>query len=181
MNIIKQNLSRSIALGFLPITVLITGILFQNQPSYAQTTAPEPATESQANPQESSKSQGEISQEELQQFAQAYKQIQQIKQDSERQMVEAVKNQGLSPERFIQISELDQNSQAEGDNPVSKEEKQSFENAKNQILEIRQQSESQMAEAIQSKGLDITRFNQIITALQQNSNLRQQVQQLIVN
>jgi hypothetical protein len=160
------------------------------QPSYAQTTSPESSPQSEPAGENPTQPQTKVSQEELQQFAQAYKQIQQIRQDSEAKMVEAVKNAGLSPERFIEISELQQSPQAQEGQPtqegqqntkITAQEQQGFENAKSKILEIRQQSESQMEQAIQKEGLDIPRFNEIVAALQQDPSLRDQVQQLIVN
>ncbi len=186
----KHNLSRLLAASCLWLSALTAGVSVSAQPSYAQTTSPESSPQSQPEAENSTQPQTKVSQEELQQFAQAYKQIQQIRQDSEAKMVEAVKNEGLSPERFIEISELQQSPQAQEGQPnqesqrnteVTAEEQQGFEKAKSKILEIRQQSESQMEQAIQQEGLDIPRFNEIVAALQQDPSLREQVQQLIVN
>lgn len=193
MNNQKHNLSRLLAASCIWLSALTIGVSIQARPSYAQTTAPESPAESQPGGETPTQPQTEVSQEELQQFAQAYKQIQQIRQDSEVKMVEAVQSEGLSPERFIEISELQQSPQApqgqetpespEGQQTaeISAQEQQGFENAKNKILEIRQQSESQMEQAIQKEGLDIPRFNEIVAALQQDPALRDQVQQLILN
>ncbi|MBE9170577.1 DUF4168 domain-containing protein [Pleurocapsales cyanobacterium LEGE 06147] len=189
----KYNLSRLLAVSCLWLTALTTGVSILAQPSYAQTTSPESSPEPQPGGENPTQPQTEVSQEELQQFAQAYKQIQQIRQDSEVKMVEAVQNEGLSPERFIEISELQQSpqapqgqedgqsQQAPQNTEITAQEQQGFENAKTKILEIRQQSESQMEQAIQAEGLDVPRFNEIVAALQQDPALRDQVQQMILN
>jgi uncharacterized protein (DUF885 family) len=183
----KYNLSTLLATSCVWLSALAIGVSIPAQFSYAQTAPPE---ETQPSGEAPTQPQTEVSEEELQQFAQAYKQIQQIRQDSEVKMVEAVQSEGLSPERFIEISELQQSPQApQGqetpESPqnaeVTAEEQQGFENAKSKILEIREQSESQMEQAIQQEGLDIPRFNEIVAALQQDPSLRDQVQQLILN
>lgn len=189
----KHNLSRLLAVSCFWLTALSIGVSIPAQPSYAQTTSPESSPESQPSGENPTQPQTKVSQEELQQFAQAYKQIQQIRKDSEAKMVEAVQNAGLSPERFIEISKLQQSPQApqaqEGQpsqesqqkTEVTSQEQQGFENAKSKILEIRQQSESQMEQAIQKEGLDIPRFNEIVATLQQDPSLRDQVQKMILN
>jgi hypothetical protein len=166
----RLTLLALLAVGFSWTTVFFVNV----QPSYSETTSPQAPVNSE------SQSEKEIGEQELQQFAQAYKQVREIQQNSEIKMVQAVEGEGLSPERFIEISESQKNPKADSE-AVSTEEQQSFENAKAKIIEIKQTSESDMALAIEAEGLNIPRFNEILTALQQDSQLREQVQQMIVN
>lgn len=153
-----------------------TAFFFNSQPSYSQDTAPQTPIDS------GSETEKKVSQQELQKFAQAYQEVQAIQKSSETKMVQAVEGEGLSPERFIEISKSQQNAESDSNaTGVSTEEQASFENAKAKIIEIRQTTESDMTQAINKQGLEIPRFNEILTALQQDSQLREQFQQMMVN
>ncbi|GAB4239965.1 MAG: hypothetical protein Kow0049_27610 [Stanieria sp.] len=168
----RLTLSTLLAVGFSCTTVFFSSF----QPSYSQDTVPQTPIDS------NSETEKEVSQQELQKFAQAYQEVQKIQKSSEAQMVQAVEGEGLSPERFIEISKSQQNTESDSNTTgVSTEEKESFENAKAKIIEIRQTTESDMTQAINKQGLEIPRFNEILTALQQDSELREQFQQMMVN
>jgi hypothetical protein len=168
----RLTLSTLLAVGFSCTTVFFASF----QPSYSQDTVPQTPIDS------NSETEKEVSQQELQKFAQAYQEVQKIQKSSEAQMVQAVEGEGLSPERFIEISKSQQNAESDSNaTGVSTEEQASFENAKAKIIEIRQTTESDMTQAINKQGLEIPRFNEILTALQQDSQLREQFQQMMVN
>ena len=121
--------------------------------------------------------QTEVSPEELQQFASAMQQLQSLQQSYEEQMAQAVQTEGLSKERFIEIRQLQSNPEAEATSEVSPEELQSFESATSKLTEIQQQAMTEMKAAIESQGLQVQRFNQIMAAVQQDPNLQQEIQQ----
>ena len=122
--------------------------------------------------------QTEISQEDLQKFAQAMEQLQTIRQEFEAEMVQAVESEGLTKERFIEISQTQSNPEAQPTSEVTEEEQQSFEKAIMQLRDLQQAAQTQMKEAVQAEGLDVPRFNQILAAIQQNPELQQQIQQM---
>ncbi|OKH22537.1 hypothetical protein NIES593_12120 [Hydrococcus rivularis NIES-593] len=133
-----------------------------------------PATQGQEAPQSS-----QVSQEDLQKFANAIKQIQTIQKDYQGRMVQAVEGEGLSQERFMEIQQSQSNPSAQPSTQISNEEKQSFEQANAKVSQLQQEAESKMKEAVQAQGLDIQRFNEIFAAIQQDPSLQQQVQQMI--
>lgn len=157
------------------VGVSCTTAFFTNlQPGYSQKTPSQAPINSQTEQK--------VNRQELQQFVQAYKAVQQIQKSSEKQMVEAVKTEGLSPARFIEISKSEKNPATDSSaTDISNREKQGFENAKAKIIVIKQKTESDLTQAINAQGLELPRFNEILTALQQDSQLREQFQQMIVN
>ena len=122
--------------------------------------------------------QTEVSQEELQKFAQAMGQLQTIRQEFEAEMVQAVESEGLTKERFIEISQTLRTPEGQQAPEVSEQEQQSFEKAIMQLRDLQQAAQTQMKEAVQAEGLDVPRFNQILAAIQQDPALQQQIQQM---
>ncbi len=122
--------------------------------------------------------QANVSQQELQKFTSAIKQLQAIQQQSRTEMVQAVQRHiGLSEQRFVQIYQAQQNPQS--GTKVTQQEKQNFEKAITQIKAIQQQSQPKMQQAVKSQGLEVERFNQILASVQQNPALQQQVRQML--
>jgi len=145
-------------------------LLLASLSAQAQTQAPAPQPQ-QVAPQ------ANISQQELQKFTSAIKQLQAIQQQSRTEMVQAVQRQGLSEQRFVQIYQAQQNPQS--GTKVSPQEKQNFEKAITQIKAIQQQTQPKMQQAVKSQGLEVQRFNQILASVQQNPALQQKVRQML--
>ncbi len=162
---------RQLLLGGSVLVPLLAGSL----PARAQ--VQEPASQ----PQAQEASQTEISQEELQQFAKAIKQLQAIQQESEKKVVKAIEGEGLSQERFREISQVQQNPETQSTTEVTEEEMQSFEKAVARVTELLQAAQSKMEQAVRAEGLEIQRFNQIATAVRQTPALQQELQQMTQN
>ncbi|MGH2415829.1 MAG: DUF4168 domain-containing protein [Microcystaceae cyanobacterium] len=137
----------------------------------------------QISPQSPSQpaSSGEISSLELQQYASTVKRLQIIQQKAQKEMDEAVKNEDLSPERFMEIGRGPQNQGTQPIEPVTPSEKESFERAQAEVERIHQETEAKMQRAVQAEGLEVGRFRQIAAIVQKNPALIRQVQQMIQN
>ncbi len=162
---------RQLLLGGSVLALLLAGSL------PARTQVQEPASQ----PQAQEASQAEISQEELQQFAKAIKQLQAIQQESEQKVVKAIQGEGLSQERFREISQVQQNPETQLTTEVTEEEMQSFKKAVARVTELLQAAQSKMEQAVRAEGLEIQRFNQIATAVKQTPALQQELQQMTQN
>ncbi|MGF1480680.1 MAG: DUF4168 domain-containing protein [Cyanophyceae cyanobacterium] len=167
-----------LTLGSLALVLLSGGAVAQ-----AQTTEPssEPTTEPSPEAPVQETTPTEVSSEELEQFATAMEQMQVIRQDYEGQMVQAVESEGLSKERFIEISQVQRDPEAQPASEISQEEQESFENAVARLVELQQEAKDKMKEAVQSQGLEVSRFNEILAAVKQDPNLQQEVQQMNPN
>jgi hypothetical protein len=144
----------------------------------AQPTPPteaEPASPVQAQPQPAA----EVSSEDIEKFARAIAQLQTIQQETQTELLQIVEGQGLTPDRFNQIAEAQQNPQAATDVEISDEELQSFEQAANESTAVRQQTQTRFQEAVQAEGLEVEQFNQILAAVQQDPALQQEVEQIL--
>jgi hypothetical protein len=144
----------------------------------AQPTPPteaQPTSPVQAQPQPAA----EVSSEDIEKFARAIAQLQTIQQETQTELLQIVEGQGLTPDRFNQIAEAQQNPQAATNVEISDEELQSFEQAANEITAVRQQTQARLQEAVQAEGLEVEQFNQILAAVQQDPALQQEVEQIL--
>lgn len=123
-----------------------------------------------------------ISDQELTQFANALMQIQTIQASYDTQVVSVVESVGLSPQRFDQILMIlrsPQEAQAENIPEVGEEEVESFQQALVQIGTIQEETRTQMQQAIQSEGLELERFQEIIIVVNNDESLEGRVRQML--
>jgi hypothetical protein len=112
---------------------------------------------------------------EISDFATAYRSIQNIKQDAEADMVKAVEAEGLSVEQFNSIVDNQLDSETGTLSNASEEDTAKFESAVDSIIAIRQSAEIEMEAAIANEGISVERFNQIIDQAAQDDALKQQI------
>lgn len=132
-----------------------------------------PATQ-EAQPQQQQT--GEISDQELQQFASAARQIQSINQDVQQEMVNVVQQEGLGIQRFneIQQAQLNPNQEVE----ATREELKQYERSIQQLQTIQSQAQKEMESKIKEEGLTVERYQQIVAAIQSSPELQQKLQTL---
>ncbi|MFO8037999.1 MAG: DUF4168 domain-containing protein [Sodalinema sp.] len=121
----------------------------------------------------------DVSESDLERFAVAIQQIQEIEQQAQAQMIEVIESQGLTVERFNEIAQSQQDPSMEGQVDVSGEEAEIFDQAVERISGIRQEAEMEMETAVQQEGLDVEEFNLISQAVQQDPSLQQRVMEML--
>jgi len=124
-------------------------------------------------------SSSDISSEELEQFAAAIQQMRNIQMESRNQVSQAIEQEGLSTARFREILQAQRNPEVETD--ASEEELQQFESASQKLAQIQRDTQSEMKQAVESQGLEIPRFQEILGAVREQPELQQQVQEIIQN
>jgi Domain of unknown function (DUF4168) len=149
----------------------------------------------------------EVTPQEVQQFANALKQMRSIHDEAQTQAGQIIQGQGLTVQRFNEILQSQQTAQAQPSGqppnsqppsgqspsgqspstpaqpaaPASPEEQQKFDQAMTQITQIQQSVEQRMGQAITSAGLEVQRFNQIFTIARQDQGLKQRIEQVLQN
>lgn len=126
---------------------------------------------------QSSGGSGEVTAEELEQFAAALEQVQSIQQEMVQSTQGAVADSSLEQSRFQELYRAESGGPAPSSAP-SDEEQAQFDELMGEIQQIQESSNQQMIEAVQEEGLDVQRFNQIARAIQQNPELQQRFQEL---
>ncbi len=135
-------------------------------PSSAPSSAPS-STPSKA-PSTAPSSQQQVSPEELKKFVGALKNILVIAQDSETQMTQVIQKQGLTPSRFNEIYLAKKNPSAKPANQITPKEEQSYQQVIPQLTKIQEDAQSKRDKAIQAQGMQIPRFEQILTIAQKS-------------
>jgi hypothetical protein len=114
---------------------------------------------------------------ELQQFAQAIKQLRKVEMETQQKMAEALKSERLSPERFQEIGQRQDDPNSPLTAEISTQDQQRFEKALAKINQIQQDAVPKQNRAVRQQGLTLERFNQIGRAIEQNPTLKRQLQQ----
>jgi hypothetical protein len=183
---------------------LCAGLLLVALPSLAQTSAPTrqtpsgqtPSNQSPANqspaPQSGSgttPASTPVSQDEIQKFASAIKQLQSIQQDAQQQASRILEGEQLTPERYGQILQSQQGtqspSQGQGQGQgqtqptpqISAQERQKFDRANSKLDELRQSTRQRFDQVFQTAQLPRERFEQILAQVRQDPSLRQRIEQ----
>lgn len=137
-------------------------------PALAQQSAPPTATTPQA-----------VSEADLKKFVGAAKKLEAISQERNSQIAKVVKNEGLSLERFREIYLSKQNAKVQPKAAITSDEQQKYDRAVGQLAQIQKDTQSKMGAAVQSEGLEVPRFLQILEAIQKTPDLQKRVDQML--
>lgn len=121
----------------------------------------------------------DVSDEELETFVDASMNAQSVQAESQQEMVAVVDEEGIGVETYNEIMQAQQMGQSVEELDIPAEDIEKFESASEQIQEIEQDMEEKLAFAIEEEGMDMSRFQEINMAVQQDPELQQRVQQLI--
>lgn len=122
----------------------------------------------------------EVSEEELEKFAEVTMVAQQIQQESQQEMIALVEEEGLDVQTYNTIAEARFGEQDESELDVSEEDIQKFDAASSEIESMQAGVEQEMTEAIEAEGMDMDRFMQINRAMQQDQELQQRMQEMMM-
>jgi Domain of unknown function (DUF4168) len=133
----------------------------------------------------------DISDAELQQFANVIPKLQEIERSAQQQLSQAIEEAGITQQRFNELYSSEQrspntpapapDSAPQAATPATPEERESFNQVLAEIQTINQQVQTQKIDVLRSEGLQPQQFNRILAAVQQDPSLQQQVQQLLNN
>ncbi len=119
----------------------------------------------------------EISDAELLQFASAYTKIQLIDQQLQQKMLAAVQDEGIEVQKFNEILNAEQNANQKVD--ATEEELEKFAAAHKAVERIQNQAQQDMQNVITDNKLTVTRYQEIIMAVQTDPELQQKLQKLL--
>ncbi|MGL5036115.1 MAG: DUF4168 domain-containing protein [Microcystaceae cyanobacterium] len=115
---------------------------------------------------------------ELQQFVQVLKRWQGLDMEAQKRIVEGIKAENFTPQRFMEINEVKSKS-AGGSTSLSADDLDKYQKIMTRIQDIEKLIQEKRKQAVASQGLSIERFNQIGYAAEQNPEMKQKVQQML--
>src|SRR5690554_3119410 len=119
----------------------------------------------------------EVSDGEIEQFALAFVEIQNIEQKLQPEMVQAVEEEGIEVQRFNEIMNAQQDPNQEVD--ASEDELKKFAAANREIEDIQNRAQREMLGKIDEAGLTVERYQEIMNALRNDPKLQQKLQQIV--
>lgn len=119
----------------------------------------------------------EVSDAELEKFANVYLEVQTESQKMQQEAVKAIEVEGMEIERFNEIT----NAQNDPNQEVETNEKevQQLTKINTKIQEIQTNFQGQVADMIQKEGLTVQRYQELYAAIQQDEQLQQKFGELI--
>lgn len=146
----------------------------QNQNQTAQ--QPQSNPQAQLNQQLNQAPDIDLSNAELQQFADVVESLQGIQQQARQDMLNAIQDEGLDANRYSQIMKSQQDPQSTIE--VSDQEMEKFEAANELIQEIEQDMRTTSINAIEEEGFTPERFQTVLMAVRNDPELQQKLEQL---
>lgn len=122
--------------------------------------------------------QDDISDEELNKFADAVMAVQINNQQAQQQMIAIIQKEGLEIDRFVELQEAAEN--PEIDSKATKKEMEQFNTLIEKIDKIQPELEQRAEEGIKTAGLSTDRFQELAAIVQQDETLQQRFQTLIM-
>jgi len=120
-----------------------------------------------------------VSEDDLKKFVSVAKKLEVISQDRNTQIAKVVKDEGMSLERFREIYLSKRDPKVQPKTAISQDEQQKYDRAINQLVEIQKDTQSKMGSAVQSEGLQVPRFLEILQAIQKTPDLQKKVEQML--
>ncbi|UIE39090.1 DUF4168 domain-containing protein [Leptodesmis sichuanensis] len=148
-------------------------------PVQAQNSAPAPSTPGTSQkPATPGTSQPSVSDEELQKFVGVARKLDSISKERNTLVVQAIEKEGMKVDRFREIYVSKQDPQAKPAQ-ISNEEQQKYDRALAQLVQIQKDTQAKMGNAVQSEGLEVPRFIQILEAVQKTPTLQKKIEQMM--
>lgn len=119
----------------------------------------------------------DISDEELQKFANAFQEVQAESQKVQQKMIAKIQEEGMDVQRFSQIQQAQQNPEQKAE--MTAEEEKALENLMPKLQSIQQESQSVMQEKIKAAGLSMARYQEIAQMIQQSPELQQKLKSMM--
>lgn len=127
--------------------------------------------------QQQEQSTPDISDEELQKFADAFQEVQAENEKIQEKMIAEIKEEGMDVQRFSQIQQAQQNPEQEAE--MTAEEEKAIETLTPKLQSIQQESQAVMQEKVEAAGLSMTRYQEIAQMVQQSPELQQKLQSMM--
>ncbi|MDA3911282.1 MAG: DUF4168 domain-containing protein [Bacteroidales bacterium] len=119
----------------------------------------------------------EISDAELQQFAEAYTGVQELNNATQQKMVKSIEDSGMTVERYTEIQQAQQ--APDQDANVAEKELLVFQQATKKIQKHQSEFQQNVNSAITKSGLSMERYQEIIAKVQTSQELQQKIQEYL--
>ena len=121
----------------------------------------------------------EVSESELEQFAAAIRNVQDIQLEVQEHLRELIADSELDQQRFQEIHAASLNPQIQMPEDVSDAEEAAYDELLHELVNLEHEAQQRMQTVVRDAGLEVMRFNEIATAIQQDDELYAAMEDLI--
>lgn len=157
-----KSIAQKLGIFFL-MTVLTTTLSAQTEPL----------------PTQGQTQQVEVSDAELEKFAQAFQEMRMLNQQAQQEMAQVVEEEGMDIQRFNEIHQATVDPAKEVD--VTEEEQEQFQEITSELQGMQERFQKQMQEVITEQDLTIQEYEQIATQLQNDPELQERLRAVFQN
>lgn len=123
--------------------------------------------------QQNQTQQVEVSDAELERFAQAFQRMRMLNQQAQQQMAQIVEEEGMEIQRFNEIHQATVDPEVEVD--VTEQELEQYRDISTEIQGMQENFQGQLEEIVESQDLTLERYEQIATQLQRDPELQERL------
>jgi hypothetical protein len=134
-----------------------------------------PDTQNQQTQQQAT---NDFNDQELMQFANAAEKVIAIQQETEQKMIQVIEEENLEIDKFNSILKAQQSPDAE-EVDASEEEMQAFNNATQKLIQIQNDVQDDMIQAIEAEGLEPQKYQEIMLAYQSDPEVKARIDALL--
>lgn len=123
----------------------------------------------------------EVTTEELETFSDTYAEVQTIQKSLNEEISSLIKDSSFEQQEFQSLFKAYSTGDKSAISSLDEKKQQEFEQLRNKISELQKTQQEKMVGAIEDEGLTVKRFNGILSAIQQDSELYQEFQEIHQN
>ncbi|MFO7849524.1 MAG: DUF4168 domain-containing protein [Spirochaetia bacterium] len=120
----------------------------------------------------------DVTDEELQQFSDVYTVVQEIQEDLNQEVSKMIEDSSFDEQTFHNLFQAQSTGDQSATEDLSDAEQQEFEELTTKITEMQNAQQENMVAAVEDEGLTVERFNGILSAMQQDTELFEKFQEI---
>lgn len=120
----------------------------------------------------------DVSDSELKKFAEIQNEVQEVREGTRKEMMSAVEDEGLDVNQFSKIRRAQMSGDSTAQAQVSDAELQKFKKAQEEMQKVQQKAQKKVQKKIEKSGISTQRFEEISTAVKQDRELQQKLQNM---
>lgn len=121
------------------------------------------------------------SEDQLKKFAEATMNVQGVQMKYQQDMMTALKEEGLDPQKFSEIAMQEQNPESSGDAVYSDEDMQAYNNVMKKMDAQKEDMNAEMQKALKKSGMTMEQYQEMALTIQQSPEMQQKVMTIMQN
>ena len=119
------------------------------------------------------------SDEKLEKFADATKDVQKMQMEMQQKMASAIQKEGLDPMKFQKMAQAQQSGAESSETEYTEEEQEAYANAMKAVMAMQQNVQTEMQAKLKDHGMTMQEYQTMAMAIQQSPEVTEKVRNMI--